>query len=93
MSSKRKRRLTDDEVREIREWRARSNPTLRQIARRYKVNQPSVLKALNQWDGVRRNPKEEEQTEFQRKLAESSKESPIKIQGYTQDIKPEDINL
>jgi len=43
---KTKRKLSDKEVKEIREWKAKENPTLRQIAKAYGVNRPSVVKSL-----------------------------------------------
>ena len=55
---KRKRRLNKKEVDEIRLWFETSpqgrKPTIRQIARRYGVNQPSVVKSLGGWEGIER---------------------------------------
>ena len=55
---KRKRRLEKWEVDEIRHWYEKASqgnkPTIRQIARRYGVNQPSVVKSLGGWKGIQR---------------------------------------
>jgi len=93
--SKRKRRLDKNEVEEIQEWMENSpqgkKPTIRQIARRYGVNQPSVVKSLGGWKGIRRGrPEPPERSELSKML---KKPREAKIKGYTLDIKPEDINL
>ena len=98
MPRKKKRRLTDKEVKEIRDWMARApmgnKPTIRQIARAYGVNQPSVIKSLGGWKGIRRGrPDEKEKSRFHKDLVESMGQAPIKIEGYTQDVKREDIRV
>lgn len=88
---KRKRRLTKEEVQEIQQWMASApmgrKPTVRQVARRYGVNQPSVLKSLGEWNGIRRErPGKSREEEFGRILREGATS---KIEGFTQDM---DVN-
>ena len=95
---RRKRRLTEDELEEIREWMEQSpqnaKPNVRQIAKRYGVNQPSVLKSMKGWKGIRRGrPEPAKKSKFIQELAKSKDEPPITIEGFTQDIKPEDIRV
>lgn len=86
---KRKRRLTESELEEIREWMASApqgrKPSIRAIARRYSVNQPSVVKSLGGWKGIQRGrPEKPSKTEISRMLRKSG--YPIEIKGYTTDI-------
>ena len=59
MSLKRKRRLTEEEVSKLREIMDSAEqgkkPTIRQLARFFQVNQPSIVKSLGGWDGIKRN--------------------------------------
>ena len=94
MPRKRKRRLTKDEVEEIREWMENSpqgkKPTIRQIARRYGVNQPSVVKSLGGWKGIRRGrPEPPKRTEFGKMLR--NREAPEQIEGFTTNVDPEEL--
>ena len=86
---KRKRRLTESELKEIREWMASAlqgrKPSVRAIARRYGVNQPSVIKSLGGWKGIQRGrPDKQKKTAFSRILGQGG--YPINIEGYTTDI-------
>ena len=87
--SSHKRRLSESEIEEIRAWFEGSaqgmKPTIRQIARRYNVNQPSVVKSLGGWKGIKRGqpvppPK------FTPKLIDMQDKRPAQIDTYTQDI-------
>lgn len=55
---KKKRRLTKAELKTVREWfenaPAHKKPTIRQIARWAGINQPSVVKSLGGWKGIKR---------------------------------------
>ena len=55
---KRKRRLTSDEVEQIRNMMENApqgrKPTIRSLARLFHVNQPSVVKSLGGWKGIKR---------------------------------------
>jgi len=55
---KHKRRLTGEEIEDIRLWFEGSaqglKPSIRQIAKRYNINQPSVVKSLGGWKGIQR---------------------------------------
>ena len=98
MPKKRKRRLTEDEVEEVRDWMATAaqgrKPTIRQIARRYGVNQPSVVKSLDGWKGIRRGrPEPKKKSKFSKELEKMQGQNPIEIEGFTSDINPEDIRV
>ena len=94
MSRKRKRRLTKDEVSEIARWMNNSpmgkKPTIRQIARRYGVNQPSVVKSLGGWKGIRRGkPEAPKPTEFEKMM--TNKQAPAQIEGFTEEVDVEKL--
>ena len=81
-----KRRLTEAEIRAIREWIEKSpvdrKPSIRTIAKRLGVNRPSVIKSLGGWKGIERNrpqppPKEISNIEVG--------QSPVQITPYTLD--------
>ena len=95
MPRKRKRRLTEEEIEEIRDWMDSSpqgrKPNVRQIAKRYGVNQPSVLKSLGGWKGIQRNkPEPPPRSEVGKMLR--GVENP-EIPGYTTKIDAEDLRL
>lgn len=83
-----KRRLTKDEMREIEEWVDASpedkKPTLRQVAKRYGVNRPSVMKSFGGWDGVQRNRPQVKPKP--KKLIDVETQSPAKIDLYEQKL-------
>ena len=86
---KRKRRLTKSELKELREIMQNApqgrKPSIRFFARRYGVNQPSVVKSLGGWKGIHRGrPEKPSKTEISRMLRKSG--YPIKIEGYTTDV-------
>lgn len=94
MSRKRKRRLTEEELREIRAWTAATGkkPTVRQIARKFGVNQPSVIKSLDGWKGIHRGKRSTaKKKSFEREFADNS--SPIKIEGYTTEVDTDKLQL
>ena len=93
---KRKRKLTEVELKEIREWMdgasQENKPTIRQIARRYGVNQPSVVKSLGGWDGIRRGkPDPAKKSKFAEELSKPG--HPIEIEGYTTNIDEDKLNI
>ncbi|MBU0598682.1 hypothetical protein KKF61_06920 [Patescibacteria group bacterium] len=93
MPRKKKRRLTKDEIEEIREWMEKSphgnKPNIRQIAKRYGVNQPSVVKSLGGWKGIKRGkPEPPPRSEFGEMLR--GVENP-QIPGYTTEIELDNI--
>ena len=87
---KRKRRLTPLEIEEIKKWFESSNqgqaPTIRQIARRFGVNQPSIVKSLGGWEGIKRG-KPVPPPAFSPKRIDIQEKRPVAIEGYTTDIK------
>ena len=58
MATKKKRRLTKSEVEQIRQWFEQApqgrKPTIRQLAKAFGVNQPSIVKSLGGWKGIER---------------------------------------
>lgn len=96
MPRKKKRRLTKEEIKEIEVWMNSApqgrKPNIRQIAKRYGVNQPSVVKSLGGWKGVRRGRPEPPKKSEMAKLLENT-DTPVKIEGFTTKIDPEDLNL
>jgi len=58
MATKKKRRLTKKEIQWIREAYENApqgrKPTLRQFAKVFHVNQPSIVKSLGGWKGIER---------------------------------------
>jgi hypothetical protein len=98
MSRKRKRRLTKEEIEEIRVWMETSpqhrKPNIRQIAKRYGVNKPSIVKSLGGWKGIKRGrPIPPKRSKFDKMIQETIGQKPIEIEGYTTNIKAEDLNL
>ena len=94
MPRKKKRRLTKEEKEEIREWMESSpqgkKPNIRQIAKRYGVNQPSVVKSLGGWKGIKRGkPEPPERTEFDKMLRDTDEVEGI--EGFTTEIDPEEV--
>ena len=92
----RKRKLTKEEVGEIREIMENApqgrKPTIRFFARKFGVNQPSVVKSLGGWKGIKRGrPEPPKRSEFGKMLREGSREKP-KIQGYTTKTSYEEEN-
>ena len=87
MSLKRKRRLTETEIEEVRAWFEGSaqgmKPSIRQIAHRYGVNQPSVVKSLGGWEGIERG-KPIPPPKFKPKYI--TMDTTNKIEAYTQKI-------
>lgn len=59
MANKRKRRLSPEEIVEIRNWMENApqgrKPSIRQIAKALGVTRPSVIKSLKGWKGIQRN--------------------------------------
>lgn len=55
---KRKRRLSKAELKELREIMDKApqgrKPSIRQLARHFSVNRPSILKSLGGWKGIQR---------------------------------------
>ena len=94
MSRKRKRRLTKEELEDLRAWMEAAppdkKPNIRQIAKRYGVNQPSVVKSLGGWKGIRRG--RPEPPKRPPPLLDEA-DSPLELDVYTKDIKPEDIKI
>lgn len=92
--AKKKRRLTEDEVKEVRAWFEQSpighKPTIRQIARRYGVNQPSVVKSLGGWEGIKRG-RPIPPPSFNPKHIDMGPQSPVKIGLYTEKVDIPDI--
>jgi hypothetical protein len=75
MAKKKKRRLTEEEIEEVKLWMHNSpqgrKPNIRQIAKRYGVNQPSVVKSLGGWKGIKRGrPEPPEKSELDKILEE-----------------------
>lgn len=54
-----KRRLNEAEIKQLREMMEKApqgrKPTVRQLAKFFGVNQPSILKSLGAWEGIHRN--------------------------------------
>jgi hypothetical protein len=79
-----KRRLTEEEVALLRKIMDEApqgrKPTVRFFARMFNVNQPSILKSLESWDGIHRNVPQPEPK--QPSLIDSGKE-PVKIEPHT----------
>lgn len=87
MAKARKRRLTDQEMEEMRTIMEDApqgrKPNVRWFAKYFKVNQPSIVKSMNGWKGIHRNrPPAPTKPE----LIDSVKESPIKLEGYTTEV-------
>ena len=85
MARKKKRKLTKDEIEQIRRWMELApqgrKPNIRQIAKRYGVNQPSVVKSLGGWKGIKRGkPEAPKKSEFGKMLYEGLQEDPIKLE-------------
>jgi hypothetical protein len=80
MALKKKRRLTKEEIEEIRRWMDSApmgrKPTVRTIAKRYGVNQPSVVKSLGGWKGVHRG---RPQPDTKDRVIEQNISSPVNI--------------
>lgn len=90
--TKKKRRLTKEEVKEIQDWMNSApmdkKPTIRMIAKRYGTNQPSVVKSLGGWEGVHRGKPEPDK---EKKVIDSFLQSPIEIESA--EMKTRDIKL
>lgn len=88
MSTKKKRRLTETEIKQLRREMDNApqgrKPSVRYFARKFGVNQPSILKSLEGWDGIHRG---RPPVEKKKKVIEANIESPVKIQGYTEKLK------
>ena len=86
--TKRKRRLTEAELQEVRIWMNSApmgrKPTIRQIARRFGVNQPSIVKSLGGWKGNYRGRPAEIPKPV---LIEPGGGSPVKIEPATTNVK------
>ena len=79
-----KRRLTKQEVEFVRKWMEGTSqdrkPTIRQIARYFKVNRPSVIKSLGGWEGIQRNrPQPEPKPLFKSNLDLT----PVELERFT----------
>ena len=90
MLKKRKRRLTKEEIEQIRSMMEAApqgrKPTIRFFARLFGVNQPSVIKSLGGWKGIKRGkPEPPKQSKFGKMLKEGVN-NPIGIQGYTSNV-------
>lgn len=95
MANKKKRRLTKEEIEEVMGWFESSSigrkPTIRQIAKRYGVNQPSVVKSLGGWRGVQRG-KPVPPPKFKPRHVDMSSDSPVKIPLYESKLDIQDVN-
>ena len=97
MPRKRKRKLTKEEIEEIRTWIENSpphrKPNVRQIAKRYGVNQPSVIKSLGGWKGIKRGrPEAPKRTEFDKMIRDRNIVHP-EIEGYTTKFDVDKLDL
>ena len=95
MPRKRKRRLTKEELEEIRVLMEKSpphlKPNIRQIAKMYGVNQPSVVKSLGGWKGIRRGkPEPPKRTELERMLRDKTRP---RIPGFTRKVDIDKLDL
>lgn len=85
--AKRKRRLTDGEIKFIQEWMDSTpqgnKPGIRLIARRLGVTRPSVIKSLGGWDGVQRNRPDRD---IVRRVIDRNVSSPAQIEPYQVDV-------
>jgi len=83
-----KRRLTEEEIKQVRQWMETSpqnrKPTIRQIARAFGVNQPSVVKSLGGWKGIKRN-----KPQVKKGFKLETGQSPVKIEPFTTDLRSE----
>lgn len=78
----RKRRLTEAELEQIQGWMdgasMENKPSIRQIAKAYGVNRPSVIKSLGGWKGIQRGrPDKPPKSKF------VLGESPVIIEPFT----------
>ncbi len=82
--SKKKRKLTDKEIDEVRLWLLSSpqdhKPSIRIIARRYKVSRTSVIKSLGGWKNIQRNRPLQEKKE---RVIDRNIQSPVTIEPHT----------
>ena len=85
-----KRRLTKDELAELRELMEKApqgkKPTVRQLSRHFGVNQPSILKSLDGWKGIQRGRPEK----APKPQLLTPDESPPIIQPFSTQV-PEDL--
>ena len=81
---RRKRHLTEDEVAELRKIMDSApqgrKPSVRWFAKRYGVNQPSIIKSLDGWDGIQRG----RPTPFKPEIIKPNEG--IKIEEYTTKV-------
>ena len=84
MAKSKKRRLTDEELVKLRYFMDSApqgrKPTVRQLARYFGVNQPSIIKSLGDWDGVHRNIQE---LPPKATILSGNDAGAVKIEGYT----------
>lgn len=78
-----KRRLTKEEIDKVKKWMESpgKKPTIKQIARAFGVNKPSVIKSLGGWNGIKRGRLKPPKT-----VLETDKVPPIKIEPFTTSI-------
>ena len=88
MASKRKRRLTEEELVKLRFLMESApqgrKPTIRQLARYFGVNQPSIVKSLGGWKGNYSGRPSENPKPI---LIQPGGGSPIKIEPATTSVK------
>jgi hypothetical protein len=91
MGLKHKRRLTPFEMEELRKIMDSApqgrKPTIRQLARRFGVNQPSIVKSLGGWKGNERGRPVAIKTP---PVIDRMSSSPVKIEPFTTNV-PEDL--
>ena len=89
---KRKRRLTDREIEQVRQWMDSApqdkKPSTRWIARELGVSRTSVIKSLGGWKGIQRGALK---TERRPSIIDSNVSSPVNIEPMTTKL-PEDID-
>jgi len=88
MANKRKRRLTPQEIEDVRAWMNSApqgrKPNIRQIAKRYGINQPSVVKSLGGWKGIRRGkPEPPKKSKMGNILEQGKSEKTFELEGFT----------
>jgi len=92
MSNKRKRRLSENEITELRQLMESAGqghkPTIGQLARYFGVNKPSIIKSLGGWKGIQRGKPTAESN--RRSQIDRDISSPATIDTYTTSI-PEEL--
>ena len=82
-----KRKLTDQQIENIREWMDSSpmdkKPSIRTIAKRLGVSRPTVIKALGGWKGIQRNAP---QVDRKPRVIDRNMSSPVRIEPFTTEL-------